>query len=90
VGGNFAIKRTSLDKMQWFDESILFYGDDTDVARRGKNYGKVKYMLNFAMPTSSRRYTYQWFFSTSYNYMKHYIRTNFFHKPPCTDYEDFR
>jgi glycosyltransferase involved in cell wall biosynthesis len=90
VWWNFAIRRTSLDKMQGFDQSILFYGDDTDIARRWKQHGKVKYMLNFAMPTSARRYQHQWFFSTSYNYAKHYIRTNFFHRPPETEYQDFR
>ena len=76
--------------MNGFDTRILFYGDDTDIARRAKYFAKVKYMLSFKMPTSSRRYKQQGIRATGYQYVVQYIRTNFLHKKPPTEYQDFR
>lgn len=56
VGGNFAIRRTVLDQMHGFDTSILFYGDDTDAARRASLYSKSLFLLDLTMPTSARRF----------------------------------
>ena len=55
VGGNFAICRDVLEKMGGFDSSIEFYGEDVDIARRAKKYGKVLFSPRFVMPTSGRR-----------------------------------
>jgi GT2 family glycosyltransferase len=51
-GGNFAIRRSVLEKIDGFDTTIAFYGEDTDLARRAAKHCTVKFMLNIAMPTS--------------------------------------
>lgn len=89
-GGNFAIRRTVLEKINGFDTSITFYGDDSDIACRAKPYARVKYMLGLKMDTSFRRYKGQGVFSTEYQYVKQYIRTTIFHKTPPKEYEDYR
>lgn len=55
VGGNFAIRRDTLIKMNGFDTSIEFYGDDTNVARRASKFGKVLFTSSLVMITSGRR-----------------------------------
>ncbi len=41
TGGNFAIKKDILEKMNGFDTSISFYGEDTNIGRRAHMFGKV-------------------------------------------------
>ena len=59
VGGNFAIRKDTLVKMNGFDTSIEFYGEDTDIARRASKFGKVKFIANHYMYSSGRRLTNQ-------------------------------
>jgi glycosyltransferase involved in cell wall biosynthesis len=81
---NFAIRRTVLDQINWFNTDILFYGDEADLVSRAKKYTKVQYLLNIKMPTSSRRYKYQWLFKTGYIYLSHMF------KPSKVPVKDFR
>ena len=90
MGGNFAIRKSVLDKMNGFDTRILFHGDDTDIARRAKRFGKVKYMLRLKMPTSARRYQQQGFLAAAYRYVRYYIQTNFFRLPLHKKFKNFR
>ena len=84
TGGNFAIRRTVLDQIKWFNTDILFYGDEADLLNRSKNYTQSQYMLNLKMPTSSRRYKYQGIFRTGYMYLSHMF------KPSNAPVKDFR
>lgn len=90
VGGNFAIKRETLEKMGGFDTSIEFYGEDTDIARRASKFGKVKFKPSFAMHTSGRRLTHHGIFKTSMLYISNFLSEVFFHKPANKKYEDIR
>jgi len=90
VGGNFAIRKTVLEKMHGFDTTIEFYGEDTNIARRAHEFGKVKFNLKFSMYTSGRRLVGQGLMKTSLLYIANYISEAFFHKPTTKEYTDIR
>lgn len=90
VGGNFVIKRSILDAIHGFDMSIIFYGDDTDIARRAKTLSKVRFDLNLAMPTSARRLIGQWLLKTAWVYMINFFSQVLKNKSVTHEYKDFR
>ncbi len=90
VGGNFAIRKSVLDKMKGFDTTIEFYGEDTNIARRAHMFGKVEFNLKFPMYTSGRRLVGQGIMPTSLLYISNYISEAFFHKPTTQEYKDIR
>jgi glycosyltransferase involved in cell wall biosynthesis len=90
VGGNFAIRRSVLDKMKGFDTTIAFYGEDTNIARRASEFGKVKFMLSLLMPTSGRRLVKGGVVKTAMVYMLNYLSEAILKKPAGTTYTDFR
>lgn len=90
IGGNFGIRRSTLDKMQGFDTSIAFYGDDTNAARRAAQFGKTLYRIALEMPTSARRFAGQWLLHTMYIYTLNFLSEAIRHKPATTTHKDFR
>jgi glycosyltransferase involved in cell wall biosynthesis len=90
VGWNFAIKKSVLDQINWFDTNITFYGEDTDIARRAAQCSKAKFSLKFLMYTSARRFSWQGIWKTTYIYMVNFVSQALFHKSVVKDYEDFR
>lgn len=90
VGGNFAIKKSVLDKINGFDTKIVFYGEDTDIARRASKASTAKFDLNLAMPTSARRFTGQGMLKTAYTYTINFLSQAIFHKSATKKYKDFR
>jgi len=90
IGGNFVIRKNILERMSGFDTSIAFYGEDTDIARRAKEHGKVKFTLKLCMPTSGRRLKGQGTLSTARIYVFNFISEVLFKKPYTKDYTDIR
>ena len=90
VGGNFAIKKETLQKMGGFDTTIAFYGEDTNIARRASRFGKVKFKLHVIMNTSGRRFRGQGLWSTAFTYMINFASEAFLHKPSTREYRDIR
>jgi|ERR1035437_409932 glycosyltransferase involved in cell wall biosynthesis len=90
LGGNFVAKKSALEAMGGFDESIEFYGEDTDIARRLSKYGKVMFRMDFSIPTSSRRFNAEGLFKTNIIYGLNYAWQVFFHKPLHKKYNDIR
>ncbi len=90
TGGNFAIRKDVLEKMNGFDTSIEFYGEDTNIARRAHKFGKVKFKSNFYMPTSGRRLKEQGIYRTGYTYLTNFLSEVFWHKPITREYKDYR
>jgi glycosyltransferase involved in cell wall biosynthesis len=90
VGGNFAIRREALRKMNGFDRSIEFYGEDVDIARRASKQGKVLFSRNFVMPTSARRMKQQGFVKTAGIYFINYFSIILRGKPATKGYKDLR
>jgi glycosyltransferase involved in cell wall biosynthesis len=56
VGGNFAIRRSVLERMGGFDTSIVFHGDDIDIGVRAARFGTVKLSFALYLDSSGRRY----------------------------------
>ena len=90
VGGNFVIRREVLNKMNGFDTTIAFYGEDTNIARRAHAFGKVKFALRFEMDTSGRRLAGQGAFKTMRIYVANFLSEVFLHRPVTQEYEDIR
>ncbi len=90
VAGNLVIKKEVLEKMGGLDTSIEFYGDDTDTARRARQFGHMKFSLGLIMNSSGRRLMQQGLFNTAWNYLINFFSQVFIHRPVTTKYQDFR
>jgi len=55
-GGNFAASRAGLERINGFDTSIEFHGEDTNIGRRLLTVGKVSLFHDCYLFTSARRY----------------------------------
>lgn len=89
-GGNLVAKKQALEKIGGFDTKIDFYGEDTDIARRLHEVGKVKFSLSFFMATSGRRFAKEGTFKTGAKYVANYGSIMFAKKPLSKTYEDVR
>ena len=90
VGGNFAIRKSVLDKMNGFDTTIEFYGEDTNIARRASKFGKVKFRIDFPMHTSGRRLTGYGVFKMALIYGSNFLSEAILHRPLGRKYTDVR
>lgn len=89
-GGNFILKRSALEKIGGFDTNIIFYGEDTDIARRIQKVGRVKFTFKLPMYTSGRRLKKEGMLITASRYGINYFWTIFFKKPFTKTYLDVR
>jgi glycosyltransferase involved in cell wall biosynthesis len=55
-GGNFAVRRRALERIDGFDTSIEFHGEDTNLGRRLHRVGRVALFNDCYLYTSARRY----------------------------------
>ena len=90
VGGNFAIKKETLIKMDGFDTSIEFYGEDTNLARRASKFGKAKFIAGHYMYSSGRRLTNQGLMKMFREYGLNFLSEVLLHKPATHKYKDLR
>ena len=70
VGGNFVIKKEAMLRIGGFDESIEFYGEDSDIARRISKVGKVAFIPSLVMPSSGRRLVSEGIVISGYRYLQ--------------------
>ena len=89
-GGNFIVKRTALEKIGGFDINIIFYGEDTDIARRIQKVGRVKFTFELPMYTSGRRLKKEGILTMALRYPINYIWVTIFKRPFTKDYLDIR
>lgn len=90
TGGNFAIRKDVLQKMNGFDTSIAFYGEDIDVARRARAFGRVAFNASFCMPTSGRRLVGDGYLKTAYLYGLNFFSQVIKGKAVTDTYKDIR
>jgi glycosyltransferase involved in cell wall biosynthesis len=90
TGANFAIRRSTLEKMNGFDTRIAFYGEDTNIARRASKHGKVKFKPSFVMYTSGRRLAGQGLFKTAFIYIGNFLFEAVLKRPLSKEYKDIR
>ena len=87
-GGNFIVRRTALLKIGGYDTSIVFYGEDTDIARRMNKEGDVKFTFALPMYSSGRRLAKTGIFRMGARYALNYFWMIFNGKPLDTTYEE--
>ncbi|MGQ0660687.1 glycosyltransferase [Sphingosinicella sp.] len=90
VGGNFAIRRSALDAMGGFDATIEFYGEDADIARRARKFGRVLFTPRLVMPTSGRRLKREGYVKMAGIYLVNFLSIAFRGKPATRGYTDVR
>ncbi len=90
LGGNFIAKKEAMFSVGGFDESIDFYGEDTDIARRLNKAGKVVFDMSFYVHTSCRRLKKEGIFLTNLRYGLNFIWQVVFHRPFTKKYNDIR
>ena len=90
IGGNFAIKRWAFEKINGFDTSIAFYGDDADLTRRVMQIGKIRFTKKLRVVSSPRRYRGQGAGKTLAFYCANHLSTFIFKRPVSKNYDDIR
>ena len=90
LGGNFVARRDALEKMGGFDTNIKFYGEDTDIARRLSEFGKVVFRMDFLVQSSGRRLMKEGIFKTYWVYAINFVWQVAFKKPFTNHYQDVR
>jgi glycosyltransferase involved in cell wall biosynthesis len=90
TGGNIALRRDVVEKMNGFDTSIAFYGEDTDIAKRAHTFGKVIFTPKFTMPTSARRFKKEGLIRIGAKYLVNFLSTAIVGKPLNQKYTDVR
>jgi hypothetical protein len=90
VGGNFAARRAALLRIGGFDTTIAFYGEDTNIARRLADAGRVRFLLRLSMPTSSRRLAVEGVVATAITYMANFMSEVVLKRPVTRGYRDIR
>jgi len=89
MNGNLVIKKEILKKINGFDTTI-FYGDDTNIARRASKHGKVKFRLNFTIHSSARRMHSEGIIKTTFIYVLNFFSQAFVKKSVTKSYKDIR
>jgi len=90
VGGNFAASKQALLRIGGFDTSIAFYGEDTNIARRLADEGRVQFDLGMVMETSARRLKEEGFVTTAIRYVLNFMSEAIRNKPATSEYRDIR
>ncbi|MFA6253665.1 MAG: glycosyltransferase family 2 protein [Candidatus Paceibacterota bacterium] len=81
-GGNFVLRRTALEKIGGYRfEKFDFYGEETDVAMRICEVGKIKFTFGLSMVTSGRRLATEGMLRVSTRYAVNYFWTIFLGRP---------
>ena len=90
VGGNFAASKAALLRIGGFDTTISFYGEDTNIARRLAQEGKVVFDLRLVMKTSARRLQDEGFATTAVRYALNFGSEVLLKRPFTRQYRDIR
>ena len=89
-GGNFVVSRSALEEIDGFNLSISFYGEDTDIARRMHQVGKVLFTFDLKMHSSARRLKHEGMVTMAAKYSVNYLWTTFFKRPYTATHIDIR
>lgn len=90
AGGNLVIKKSALEAIGGFDTSVLFYGDDLDVARRLNQVGKVVYTKKLPVEASARRFNARGVMRTTGIYAVNFLSVAFRKRPIRAEFHDVR
>ncbi len=74
IGGNNFIRAEVLDKMGGYNTDLVFYGEDTETARRVSKHGRIVFSSKMAMKTSANRFKSEGFFKITAIYWFHFFK----------------
>jgi len=77
IGGNNMIRADILKEMGGYNTALLFYGEDTDTAKRVAKYGYVIFTPKVAMKTSARRFKSEGTIKMTLRYLFHFFKHTF-------------
>jgi len=89
-GGNFVVRRTALEEIGGYNVEFVFYGEDTDIARRIQKVGDVKWTFKFPIYKSGRRLKQEGFFTMGFRYALNHFWTIIFGKPFTRKFRDIK
>ncbi len=89
-GGNFAVRRASLQQIGGFDTSIEFHGEDTNLGRRLNAVGRVALAGECHLFTSARRYVAMGTWAVVRLYVRNFVSEVLYHRPKDTTHLDVR
>jgi cellulose synthase/poly-beta-1,6-N-acetylglucosamine synthase-like glycosyltransferase len=74
IGGNNLIRADVLNKMGGYNTSLVFYGEDTDTAKRVAKYGYIVFTPKVKMKTSARRFKDEGHLKMIAKYLYHFFK----------------
>jgi len=77
IGGNNFIRASALENAGGYNTALVFYGEDTDTAKRVSRYGKVFFDKKLIMKTSARRFKSEGTFKITVKYLFHFFKVIF-------------
>lgn len=89
-GGNFVARKKLLQQAGGFDTTITFYGDDTAVGKKLRQFGKVKFSRKLFVYSSYRRLKKEGIINSGFKYLLNYFWIVVFKKPFHRAYSDIR
>ena len=89
-GGNFAVRREALQRIDGFDTTIEFHGEDTNVGRRLSRIGNVELRYDCFLYTSARRYNAMGKGAVFRLYVRNFVSEILHHRPKDRAHLDVR
>ena len=89
-GGNFVVRKTYLDQIGGFNTAFVFWGEDTNLAKRLHPLGPVVFTFKLPIYSSGRRLKKEGLLTMCYKYSMNYFSTIIFDKPFSASYMDIR
>lgn len=89
-GGNFILRRSTLEEAGGYDLSFDFYGEDTAIARRMGQYGDVVFTFRLPMYTSGRRLMKEGLLVMGFRYAMNHLSALLWGKPFTKTSSDIR
>ena len=77
IGGNNLIRAEVLEKMGGYNTALVFYGEDTDTAKRVAKHGRVVFSPRISMKTSARRFKDEGTLKMTFRYLFHFFKHTF-------------
>jgi glycosyltransferase involved in cell wall biosynthesis len=77
IGGNSFMRASALDAIGGFNTHIVFYGDDSDTAKRLAAKGTVVFDRYLTMKTSARRFKAEGAVRITLKYLFHFFKITF-------------
>jgi glycosyltransferase involved in cell wall biosynthesis len=77
IGGNSFMRASILEEIGGFNTNIVFYGDDTDTAKRMAQKGTILFNTQLPVKSSARRFKAQGTLTLTYLYILHFCKITF-------------